>query len=132
VAKFSGAALAPLIASGAVNAGAAGTVQIIFCWGLSAVMLTCLQLGQGNILKVPVTHCMCVVGALGFIYTNSLLAGAFCGILGALTQEFSARLFYNHASDHLDPPAAGIASGVFILNILFKSQWLNASAWFNF
>jgi hypothetical protein len=129
VAKLSMASLAPLVASGAVGAGAAGTVPVIFCWGLSAVMLTALQLGQGAIQKVPVTHCMAVVGALGLIYSGSLVAAAFCGVLGALTQELSARLFYNHASDHLDPPAAGIALGVFILNIVFKPGWLGAAAW---
>jgi hypothetical protein len=129
VAKFSMAALA---ATGAASAAGAATVPIIFCWGLSAVMLTALQLGQGSIQKVPVTHCMSVVGALGFIYTGSLFGAALCGILGAFTQELTARLFYNHASDHLDPPAAGIALGVFILNILFKPGWLNAASLFNF
>lgn len=131
-AMLSSAALAPMAASGAVSSAGAGTVPIIFCWGLSAIMLTGLQLGQGEIQKVPVTHCMCVVSALGFLYTGSLLAGAVCGILGALTQELGARLFYNHASDHLDPPAAGIAMGVFILNVLFKPEWLNAGSWLNF
>lgn len=130
VAKFSVAALAPLVSSGAVSAGAAGTVPVIFCWGLSAMMLTGLQLGQGSVSKVPVTHCMSVVSALGFLYTGSLFGAALCGVLGAFTQEITARAFYNHASDHLDPPAAGIALGVFILNILFKPEWLNAASWF--
>jgi hypothetical protein len=34
--------LSPLKASGAVSQAAAGTVPVIFCWGLSAMMLTCL------------------------------------------------------------------------------------------
>jgi uncharacterized protein with PQ loop repeat len=130
IAKFSSAALAPLVASGAIGAAAAGTVPVIFCWAISAVMLTALQLGQGNALKVPVTHCMAVVGAVGFLSSGSLVVAAFCGILGALSQELCARLFYNHGNDHLDPPAAGIALAVFVLNILFKPEWLNLSALF--
>jgi hypothetical protein len=130
IAKFSSAALAPLLASGAISAGAAGTVPVIFCWGVCAVMLTALQLGQGNALKVPITHGMAVVGAVGFLSSGSIVFAAFCGILGALAQELCARLFYNHGNDHIDPPAAGISLSVFILNILFKPEWLNLSALF--
>ena len=130
VAKLSVAALEPLVASGAVTDVAAGTVPVIFCWGLSAVMLTTLQLGQGSIQKVPVTHCMSVVAAVGFLSTGSLVVAAFCGALGAACQELAARLFYNHAHDHLDPPAGGIMIGVFILNVFFK--WFGAASWFNF
>ncbi|MDR1044405.1 MAG: hypothetical protein LBP33_04705 [Candidatus Adiutrix sp.] len=123
VARFSSEALGPLAAAGSVSPAGAATVPIIFCWGLSAVMLTGLQLGQGNVQKVPVTHCMAVLGALSFIYTGSLIGAVAGGIFGAFLQELCARLFINHGSDHLDPPAAGIAFGVFTLNIIFKPEW---------
>ncbi|MDR2302251.1 MAG: hypothetical protein LBF38_09455 [Deltaproteobacteria bacterium] len=126
VAKFCLAA----IATGNLTAAGAPTVPIIFCWGLSAMMLTCLQLGQGNVAKVPCTHCMALVAALGFVYTNSLFVAAICGALGALIQELAARLFYNHAHDHLDPPAAGIAISSLLLSFVFKPEWLNLSALF--
>jgi hypothetical protein len=124
VAMVTSKVLAPLVAAGTISAAGAGTVPIIFCWGLSAMMLTGLQLGQGSIQKTPITHCMSIIGAMGYLYTGSLLGGAICGVLGALTQELGARLFYNHASDHLDPPAAGIAMASLILNILFKPEWI--------
>jgi hypothetical protein len=118
------------MATGNLTTAGAGTVPIIFGWGFSAMMLTCLQLGQGKVAKVPCTHCMALVAALGYVYTNSLIVAALCGTLGALTQELGARLFYNHAHDHLDPPAAGIAMGSLILSFVFKPEWLNLSAWF--
>ncbi len=130
VAKFSQTALEPLVSTGAVSAAAAGTVPVIFVWGLSAVMLACLQLGQGSVQKVPVTHCMAVLAAVCFLNTQSLIAAVLGGIFGAFLQELCARLFINHGSDHLDPPAAGIAFGVFILNLIFKPEWLGAAAWF--
>ena len=130
VARLSSEALAPLAAAGAISAAGAATVPVIFCWGLSAMTLAGLQLGQGNIQKVPVTHCMAVLGALGFLYTGTLVGAVACGIFGAFLQELCARLFINHGSDHLDPPAAGIAFGVFILNIIFKPEWFGLAGRF--
>ncbi len=130
VAGLSRAALEPLAASGAVSAAAAGTVPVIFCWAVSAVMLTALQLGQGPVQKVPVTHAMAVLSAVVFLKTNSLVAAVIGGVLAAFLQEACARLFINHGSDHLDPPAATIAFGVFFLNLLFKPEWLNLAGRF--
>ncbi len=127
LAKFSQTALAPLVAAGTVTDAAAGTVCVIFGWSLCAIMLTCLQLGQGETQKVPVAHCMAVLAAVGFLSTGSLGFAVVCGIFGAFLQELCARMFINHGSDHLDPPAAGIAIGVFVLNILLKPAWLGLS-----
>jgi hypothetical protein len=33
-------------------------------------------------------------------------------------QDFSGRLFWNHGSNHWDPPATAIAFGTFILNVI--------------
>jgi hypothetical protein len=108
----------------------AGTVPVIFCWGLCAVMLAALLLGQGEIQKVPVVHCMAVLGAVGYLNTHMLAGAILCGIFAAYLQELLARLFTNRGSDHLDPPAAGIAFGIFILNILFKPEWIGLSGVF--
>ncbi|MDR0356381.1 MAG: hypothetical protein LBJ64_11720 [Deltaproteobacteria bacterium] len=130
VAKMAVDALAPLAASGAVSPAAAGAVPVIFGWAFSAVMLTCLQFGQGSTQKTPVTHCMALLGALTYLYTGSLIGAVIGGIFGAFLQELCARLFVNHASDHLDPPAAGIAFGTLILNVIFKPGLLGLSALF--
>ena len=108
----------------------AGVVPVIFCWGLCAFMLTGLQLGQGEIQKVPVTHAMAVVGAVGYLNTHSLIGAILCGIFAAFLQELLARLFTNRGSDHLDPPAITIAVGVFILNLLFKPEFIGLSSLF--
>lgn len=130
VAMFARNSLAPMAGAGLISPAGAATVPLIFCWGLSAMMLAGLQLGRDATQKVPVTHCMAVIGALSFLYTNSLVGAVAGGILGAFLQELCARLFINHGSNHLDPPAAGIALGVFILNILFKPEWLNLASYF--
>lgn len=130
MAKMTAEVLTPLAASGVVSPAAAGTVPVIFGWAFSAIMLIALQLGQGSIQKVPVTHGIAILGALSYLYTGSLAGAVIGGILGAFLQELCARLFINHASDHLDPPATAIAIGSFMLNLLFKPDWLGLSAAF--
>ncbi|MDR2160672.1 MAG: hypothetical protein LBO77_00780 [Desulfovibrio sp.] len=118
VAMFSQQALLPMVEAGRISPSAAGTVPVIFCWGLSAMSLTALQLGQGPMLKVPVTHGMAVLGAVAFLNTGSLLAGVLGGVFGAFLQELLARMFTNHGSNHLDPPAMTIAAGIFLYSFL--------------
>ena len=50
------------------------------------------------------------------------------GIGAAFIEEYAARLFYNHGSNHLDPP--GIAIATLIMNLLFKPEYLNFSQYF--
>ena len=118
VAMFSQQALRPMTEAGIISAAGAGTVPVIFCWGLSAVALTALQLGQGTVLKVPVTHGMAVLGAAAFLNTGSLPAAMLGGVFAAFLQELLARLFINHGSDHLDPPALVIAAGIFLYSFV--------------
>jgi hypothetical protein len=118
VAMFSRQALQPLAEAGIISPAGAGTVPVIFCWGLSAVALTALQLGQGAVLKVPVTHGIAILGAAAFLNTGSLPAAILGGIFGAFLQELLARLFTNHGSNHLDPPAMTIAAGIFLYSFV--------------
>ena len=95
------------------------------------MILTMLNFGQGTIQKSPVTHCMAIMGAWGYLQTGSLLMAMLFGIGGAFVEELTARMFYNHGSNHLDPPAAGIALSTFIMNILFKPEFLNLGKFFS-
>lgn len=122
--------LAPLAVQGAVSETAALVAPLIFCWGLSAVMLAILNLGQGSIQKSPVTHCMAIMGAWGFLQTGSLIAAMVFGACAAVVEEVAARMFYNHGSNHLDPPAAGIALSTMLMNYLFKPEYMNLSQYF--
>lgn len=123
--------LEPLAAQGVVSDTAAFVAPLIFCWGFSAIMLTMLNFGQNTIQKSPVTHCMAIMGAWGYLQTGSLVMAMIFGIGGAFIEELTARMFYNHGSNHLDPPAAGIALSTFIMNILFKPEFLNLAKFFN-
>jgi hypothetical protein len=90
VAMFSRQALQPMVEAGLISTAGAGTVPVIFCWGLSAVALTALQLGQGTVLKVPVTHGMAVLGAAAFLNTGSLPVAVLGGVFAAFLQELLA------------------------------------------
>ena len=130
VAKGLHTALVPLAQKGAISDAAAMTAPLIFCWALSAIMLTMLNFGQGCIQKSPVTHCMAIMGAWGFLQTRSLAGAMVFGIGAAFIEEYAARLFYNHGSNHLDPPAAGIAIATLLMNLLFKPEYLIFSQYF--
>ena len=84
----------------------------------SGIMLTGLQLGTGNLQKIPITHGIGVLGAVAFLNSGSLLISIVVGILAAFLQELMARVFINHASDHVDPPACAIVVGTFILSFI--------------
>lgn len=122
--------LRPMVEAGQVAEKTAFIAPLIFGWGLSAFMLTMLQLGDGSRQKTPVTHCMAIIGALGYLYTHSLLVAGLSGLLAAFIQEFCARMFYNHGSNHLDPPAAGITVSTLLMSLLFKTQYLGLSLLF--
>ena len=52
------------------------------------------------------------------------------GVCAAFIQELTARMFYNHGSNHLDPPAAGIALSTLLMQLAFKPEYLNFSQYF--
>lgn len=117
--------LDPMAAAGIISAVSAFVVPLIIGWAIALLNLICLQCASGTIQKVPIWHCQALLAALAFLLTGSPLIGVLAGVLGAVLQEFCARLFYNHGSTHIDPPATAICFGTLILNLLFKPEFLN-------
>jgi hypothetical protein len=110
--------LQPLVQAGSLAAGTAYIVPYIFFWSVSAVMLAALQLGQGATQKIPVTHGIAVLGAAAYLGSHSLPVAILGGIFGAFLQEFCARCFNNHGSDHVDPPAFVITLGILLYSFI--------------
>ncbi len=109
--------LDPMVVQGTVSATGAFVVPLIFAWGIAAISLIGLQLGTGEIQKLPVWHCQAILSALAFLLFNSLILAAIVGVLAGLLQELVARMIWNHGSTHIDPPAGAIAVGTLILNL---------------
>ncbi len=122
--------LAPLVAKGAVSATAAFVAPLIVAYSFAAISLMMLNFASGTIQKAPVTHAIAYFGALGYLFTGSLVVAGIAGILSAFLQELVARMFYNHGSTHFDPPAVAVTFGSFIMAILFKPEFLNLAALF--
>ncbi|MGE4539115.1 MAG: hypothetical protein AB7D37_18765 [Desulfovibrio sp.] len=111
-------AMAPLVARGVVSATGAVVVPLILGWAVAAVSLIALQLGSDSIQKVPVWHAQAVLAALAYLIFGSMAAAAVVAVCATLLQELMARMFWNHGSTHIDPPACAIAVGTFVLNCL--------------
>jgi hypothetical protein len=75
-------------------------------FGISTVILTFLVMGN----KVPVTHHISLPAALGVVNGGGVIAGAVCGVIGALLGELASRVFLIHGDTHIDPPAVAIAA----------------------
>ena len=82
-------------------------------FGISTVILTFLVMGN----KVPVTHHISLPAALGVVNGGGVIAGALCGIIGALLGELASRVFLIHGDTHIDPPAVAIAAVATLLAI---------------
>ena len=116
--------LDPMVAAKTVSPTAAFVVPLILSWAIAAFSLIGLQLGtltveeQGEIQKIPVWHCQSILAALAYLHFGSILLGGIVGIGAIFLQDYLARLFWNHGSNHCDPPALGISFGTFILNMI--------------
>lgn len=108
--------LAPLVTKGTVSSGAAFVVSLILGWALAAISLMGMNFGTGSIQKFPVWHCQAILGALSYLLFGSMLVAGIVGILAGVLQEIMARMFWNHGSNHVDPPACAIAVGTLMLN----------------
>lgn len=123
-------ALTPLVEAGTVTPTVAFIIPLLMGWAISGFTLIGLQLGTGAIQKVPIPHVISLLAALGYLYTGSIAIAGIVGVLAALLQELMARMFYNHGSNHIDPPACAAAVGGFILNVLFRPDLLNMAKLF--
>jgi len=118
--------LDPMAAAGKITAAGAFVVPLVMSWAIAGVSLIALELGtltidlQGEIQKVPVWHCQSILAALAYLYFGNILVAGIVGILATFLQDLMARMFWNHGSNHVDPPAAAIAVGTLILNVVHK------------
>ncbi|WP_225073632.1 hypothetical protein [Desulfuromonas sp. CSMB_57] len=122
--------LDPMAAAGQISGTAAFVAPLLIGWCLAIFILTALQLGTGKLQQVPIVHCPSIIGAWVFLYTGSILAAGIAGIFAGIVQEYSARVFYNHGSSHIDPPALSIGICTFLVNIIMKPEFLNMAALF--
>ncbi|MFB6176054.1 MAG: hypothetical protein ABEI99_02720 [Halobaculum sp.] len=100
------------------------TGSIFLGYAISAISLLFLQLG---VEKIPVTHHITLMGAVGAVVAMPVvgsdpiavivagLFGAAAGLLGEVTQ----RIFYSHSGTHVDPPAMAIVIVMFVVGVLF-------------
>ncbi len=113
------------------------TGSVFLPFGISAATLLFLNCGVSNI---PVTHHISlvastsIVAATGGEYMASplylmLLLGGLFGIISALSGEWIQRVFYAHSDTHLDPPAAAIVVGTFLIAVLAMAGMFPSSAW---
>ncbi len=97
-------------------------------FGISAASLVFLNAG---VEKVPVTHHITLVGSAGAVAVTTdgtglvaggalvgLVVGGVFGAIAALFGELFQRVFYAHGDTHVDPPAAAIAFGSFVVAVL--------------
>ncbi len=98
------------------------TGSIFLGYAISAMSLLFLQLG---VEKIPVTHHITLIGAVGavvflpeFSPVVALLAAGAFGLLSGLLGELTQRMFYAHSGTHVDPPAMAIAVSMVFVAIL--------------
>ena len=116
--------LAPLVSAGTVSATAAFVVPLILGWTVGVIAFLPLLFGNSDSnIKTPIVHGMGIISALSYMLfgdkigvEGAILLGAGVGIAYTLLQELMARLFYNHGSNHVDPPACTIATATLLLN----------------
>ena len=113
------------------------TGSVFLPFGISAATLLFLNCGVSN---VPVTHHISLIGSTAVMaFTASepgtyplyqlLLLGGLFGIISAVVGEWIQRIFYAHADTHLDPPAAAIVIGTFLVVLLAVAGIFPTSAW---
>ncbi|BCS89839.1 hypothetical protein [Pseudodesulfovibrio sediminis] len=111
-------AMAPLLEKGVVSATGAFVVPLILGWGMAAVSLIALQLGNDTIQQVPVWHAQAILAAMAYLLFGSIALAAVVAVVATLLQDLMAKIFWSHGSNHIDPPACTIAFGTLVLNFL--------------
>jgi hypothetical protein len=130
--------------SGVATIGAVGGILAGFVWletgsvflmyAISAMSLLFLNLG---VEKIPVTHHMTLIGAVGAVLAMPVLgseplvvivAGIF-GVVAGFLGEVSQRVLYAHSGTHVDPPAMAIAEAMLIVGVLYLAGLLPNSGY---
>ena len=86
-------------------------------FGLSALSLIFFQFGG----KIPMTHHITIIAAIGATTTGSMVFGVLMGILSGLLAEVSSRLLLIHGDTHIDPPANAIwlmTTVIFLIDLI--------------
>ena len=98
------------------------TGSIFLGYAISAISLLFLQLG---VEKIPVTHHITLIGAVGAVVVDpiagsvvALLAAGVFGAASGLLGEVTQRMFYAHSGTHVDPPAMAIAVAMVVVAVL--------------
>ncbi|QZX98693.1 hypothetical protein [Halobaculum rubrum] len=98
------------------------TGSIFLGYAISAISLLFLQLG---VEKIPVTHHITLIGAVGAVVVDpvvgsvvSLLAAGAFGVVSGLLGEAAQRVMYAHSGTHVDPPAMAIAIAMLVVAVL--------------
>ncbi|QLH78779.1 hypothetical protein HZS55_16430 [Halosimplex rubrum] len=98
------------------------TGSIFMGYAISAMSLLFLNLG---VEKIPVTHHITLVGAVGAVVVApvaggvvALLAAGVFGAVSGLLGEVTQRIFYAHSGTHVDPPAMAIALAMLAVGVL--------------
>jgi len=98
------------------------TGSIFLGYAISAMSLLFLELG---VEKIPVTHHITLVGAVGAVLflpgagaVPALIAAGVFGVVSGLLGELTQRLFYAHSGTHVDPPAMAIAVAMLVVGVL--------------
>lgn len=113
------------------------TGSVFLPFGISAATLLFLNCGVANI---PVTHHISLVASTAIVAATGgeyveyslylmLLLGSLFGVISALCGELIQRIFYAHSDTHLDPPAAAIVMGTFLIAVLAMTGVFSSSAW---
>lgn len=113
------------------------TGSVFLPFGISAATLLFLNLG---VEKFPVTHHISLVASTAivagsggepteFALASMLVLGGLFGLIAAAFGEMVQRLFYAHADTHLDPPAAAIVLGTFLVVLFYWIEIFETSAW---
>ncbi|EMA51825.1 hypothetical protein [Halococcus thailandensis] len=100
------------------------TGSIFLGYAFSAMSLLFLNLG---VAKIPVTHHITLLGAVGAIVATEMIGGPIPAILGAalfggltgVIGEATQRIFYSHSGTHVDPPAMAIVVAMTIVGVLY-------------
>ncbi len=111
-------AIAPMVLKGTISGTDAFVVPLVLCFSLAAIMLIGVNFGTGTIQKFPIWHSMAILSAMAYLRFDSLIVAAIVGVVSIFVQEFMARLFYNHGSNHIDPPACTTAVGTLVINVV--------------